>query len=356
MLWLNQNGEGVGKPSFWVGDGPWLNADIVVNDGQWHHIAGTYDGATSKIYVDGVLLNNASLTENLSSSNVLQIGGSSYCGNYFNGNIDEVKIWNYALDNQEIIQSMNSSQTGVETNLVGYWPFEGNFLDFSTYGHSSSAAGNTVIISDAPELINDQYRSIIAWEKDDVNGLPGFTPGNSMAFKLWTEINSIPTELAAAPTYILGTGNFGYGQYSAASLSFELPEISVSPGSFFIALEEPDSTVQTFTIKNTGTEDLSINASFNAIWGTNDSADLVLKINSLGLVEGLYESVLTIESNDPDHPDIDILVSLNVTGNAQIAASDSLLNFGQVVLNDTNSITLLISNIMQEIMTRWQFY
>lgn len=261
LLWLNQNGVGAGKPGFWAGDGPWLNADIAVHDGNWHHIAGTYDGATARIYVDGVLYNSRSASENLTSTNALQIGGSTYCGNYLNGNIDEVRIWNYSLDENEVNHSMSNTIFGNEVGLVGYWPFDGSFIDKSIFGHPTVVNGNTILTNSTPFLHQNKELSITAWQQNDNTGLPGFTPGNAMTFKLWTELNGIPSQLNATPTYSVGNGNFGFGQYTVVSLQFGLPEIELDPMEIFAALNEPDSTVKTLSIHNNGTEDLYFRAS-----------------------------------------------------------------------------------------------
>ncbi|MCF8364868.1 MAG: choice-of-anchor D domain-containing protein [Bacteroidales bacterium] len=256
LLWLNENGVGAGKPGFWVGNGPWLDANIAVNDGQWHHIAGTYDGITAKIFVDGVLYNSRTETENLSSTSPLQIGGSTNCGNYLNGKIDEVRIWNYALSENEVNTSMSQRLDGNETGLEGYWPFDGNFLDKSNNANHTVSYGNTSIVNSTPLLLQNEQLSITAWQQDLANGLPGFTPGNAMTFKLWTELNGIPTQLNATPTFSLGNGTFGFGQFSVVSLEFGLPEIVIDPTEIFVALNEPDSTIKTLNIHNEGTENL----------------------------------------------------------------------------------------------------
>jgi hypothetical protein len=62
--------------------------------GAWTHLAVTFDGAMTRLYVDGEQV--ASLVETTpltTSTGSLQIGGSSY-GEYFNGVIDEVRIYN----------------------------------------------------------------------------------------------------------------------------------------------------------------------------------------------------------------------------------------------------------------------
>ena len=64
----------------------------------WSHLALTYDGATLRLYVNGTLAGSQAKTGGiLTSTNQLQIGGDSLYGQYFNGMIDEVRIYNGPL-------------------------------------------------------------------------------------------------------------------------------------------------------------------------------------------------------------------------------------------------------------------
>ena len=65
----------------------------------WTHLAATYDGATLKLYVNGVLVSSGARQRNVSatSTNPLEIGGDSIFGQYFAGIIDEVRVYNVAL-------------------------------------------------------------------------------------------------------------------------------------------------------------------------------------------------------------------------------------------------------------------
>ena len=65
---------------------------------SWSSLAVTYDGATLRLYVNGTLVASQAKTGAITSStNQLQIGGDSIYGQYFNGLIDEVRIYNTAL-------------------------------------------------------------------------------------------------------------------------------------------------------------------------------------------------------------------------------------------------------------------
>jgi hypothetical protein len=56
----------------------------------WSHLAGTYDGASLRLYVNGVEVRNVPQTGVLSASpGSLQIGGNTLYGQYFAGVIDE---------------------------------------------------------------------------------------------------------------------------------------------------------------------------------------------------------------------------------------------------------------------------
>jgi prepilin-type N-terminal cleavage/methylation domain-containing protein len=84
----------------------------VVTDGNWHHIAATYDGSNGRLYVDGVSGTPGSCAGCVTvSTSTLIIGNDDCCGGrYFNGLIDEVRIYNRALSATEISDIYNSTR------------------------------------------------------------------------------------------------------------------------------------------------------------------------------------------------------------------------------------------------------
>ncbi len=98
---------------------------------EWYHIAATYDGVTMKIYVNGEekASRNESLIIGDARGRPLHIGSSPHFpGRYFDGLIDEVRVWNIARSQNEIqstmeIQLGSSYYTDENSGLVGYWQF-----------------------------------------------------------------------------------------------------------------------------------------------------------------------------------------------------------------------------------------
>ncbi|NOT57245.1 MAG: hypothetical protein HOP18_21795 [Deltaproteobacteria bacterium] len=78
----------------------------------WTHLAATYDGATQRLYVNGVLVASRAQTGSIAGSgSPLRIGGNSVWGEYFQGRIDEVRIYNRALTAAQITTDMNTAVT-----------------------------------------------------------------------------------------------------------------------------------------------------------------------------------------------------------------------------------------------------
>ena len=78
----------------------------------WTHVAGTYDGTTVRLYVNGVQVASAPVTAPISTSTgPLRIGGNSLWGEFFQGQIDEVRVYNRALSQAEIQTDMNTAVT-----------------------------------------------------------------------------------------------------------------------------------------------------------------------------------------------------------------------------------------------------
>jgi Concanavalin A-like lectin/glucanases superfamily/PQQ enzyme repeat len=75
----------------------------------WTHLAVTYDGATMRLYANGVQVASRAQTGVIAISiSPLQIGGDSIYGQYFEGRIDEVRIYNLALSVAQILSDMNT--------------------------------------------------------------------------------------------------------------------------------------------------------------------------------------------------------------------------------------------------------
>ncbi len=107
----------------------WHNTGYVVADGEWTHIAVAYDNGTVSTYVNGTLVDvyngSGSLGDAHATLDELRIGGRSNnpAGKYFDGQIDEVRIWNTARTQAEIQASLDQVLTGAEAGLAGYWNF-----------------------------------------------------------------------------------------------------------------------------------------------------------------------------------------------------------------------------------------
>ncbi|WP_424101640.1 LamG-like jellyroll fold domain-containing protein [Moorena producens] len=93
------------------------------NINQWHHYAGTFDGTTLKLYIDGVEVASKEITTTIKvDKGALYIGwDDGIKSRYFNGQIAEVRIWNKARTVEEIQADMYKRLTGQESGLVGYW-------------------------------------------------------------------------------------------------------------------------------------------------------------------------------------------------------------------------------------------
>ncbi|MEA5536849.1 Calx-beta domain-containing protein, partial [Crocosphaera sp. XPORK-15E] len=120
---------------------------------DWTHIAIVYNDKTPSLYVNGQFIKTG-IKSNYIVHPSLQLGvntggGSNY--GVYQGQLDDVRIWNKSRTQAEIQADFTEQLTGNETGLVGYWNF-------------NSITGNTV-----QDLISNQNNGTI-FEAQSTNG------------------------------------------------------------------------------------------------------------------------------------------------------------------------------------------
>jgi len=129
-----------GKPNYIVHlDGSYVSATaegVRITTGEWHHIAGVYDGAEVRLYLDGERLLATPATGSRTQRNLPliiggDVGGDGSANSLFDGLIDEVRVSTGARYAGERFQPERRFATDGETQLllhlddvVGVWAYD----------------------------------------------------------------------------------------------------------------------------------------------------------------------------------------------------------------------------------------
>ena len=122
----------VNKIKFYIkgsdGDTRKIYSTSTIPENEWVYLAGTYDGQTQRIYINGVLdkeevHGDIQGIQHMEDQSVFIGRSVSY---YADGFIDDIRLWDTGLTQMEIIESMGNELTGSETDLVGYWKVDEN--------------------------------------------------------------------------------------------------------------------------------------------------------------------------------------------------------------------------------------
>ena len=101
-----------------------VTATQALTPGRWHHLAGTIDASrVMRLYVDGVLQGTATLITAPAALGDFNIG-SNGGGRFFDGRVDEVRVWSTARTAAEIAAASRTPLRGDEAGLYAYWPVE----------------------------------------------------------------------------------------------------------------------------------------------------------------------------------------------------------------------------------------
>ena len=131
-------------------NGSIIKSTTFLQTGQWYHLAITFTNTQAKLYINGTLNNTVNADFSIPNDvtvTATTIGAwlGSGGGQYFNGNIDEFRVWNVALSATDIANTMNCEAMS-QPELVTYYKFNQGFdyvSNTSVTTLTDSAGSNT---------------------------------------------------------------------------------------------------------------------------------------------------------------------------------------------------------------------
>lgn len=155
-LYMDNSGDfcfAIDDDSSFTPDDSACTSAIDYDDSNWYHVVGVKEGTSAiRLFVNGVQVatdTSLAATGTLENAGRLQIGSDTDRSNNWDGLIDEIKIYNYARSNSQIIEDLNGGHplggSPISSQLV-YW----NFDD----GYSTTANNNGTVSSSNGTLTN----------------------------------------------------------------------------------------------------------------------------------------------------------------------------------------------------------
>jgi len=120
-----------------------ITSTVTINDGTWHHIFGSADRDSSmNLYIDGACAaTGGTNSDEINNNNPVLIGANAWrtnpLGSFFSGIIDDVRIYNRALDANEVYPPIDGA------GLVGHWKLD---EDGSSNVSITAAPSRTAIV------------------------------------------------------------------------------------------------------------------------------------------------------------------------------------------------------------------
>ena len=194
---------------------PSVAANIDQQDGSWHHVVVTHpspeDGGEITMYIDGVAVRTAAnwILGN-GSGFQMQIGGNAQASNRgWDGNIDDVALWDRALTEEEVALIWNGGEGASIESLT-----QGPATPLQIVDVAHTDTGNNILVDLA--FTSREGRSYSVFSTNDL----------SLPLTSWTELNDdVPAAVGESTTVF--------------TVNFNTQGLPLDEHQFFVVAENP---------------------------------------------------------------------------------------------------------------------
>lgn len=139
--------------------------------GTWVHVTATIDLSvpTVTFYKNTEEKSGSFVSSDATSlannSDSFNIGSQSNPTGYFDGRIDEVRLWNIILSEQNIEDYYNCILATTTSGLMDYWRMENSYIDIGTSSNDLTAYNSPVFSTDVPSVTNCNEQAATSTEE-----------------------------------------------------------------------------------------------------------------------------------------------------------------------------------------------
>lgn len=99
------------------------SATSIIAENRWHHSAVVYDGSEITLYIDGIEEGRVARAITLDGMGI-SVGQSTLpSGEFWSGFIDELRVWDYPISNEDLFTRLFTELNGAESGLLHYYDF-----------------------------------------------------------------------------------------------------------------------------------------------------------------------------------------------------------------------------------------
>ena len=216
-----------------------ITSGSAISVDEWHHIVGTYDGTTQKLYIDGTLVSSATTSQTISTTTNAEIGARNFSdrANEFLGKIDELAIFDRALTAGEVtaifrikyganlVQNGRFDELGSDLVTNGDFATDSNWTFNSAYWNISGGTANALGVANGSFT---QTLPVESGKTYKIEIASTITSGNGIyAIKLGTTQQIFDNNTSNITAYLVASGDNVAVNIQPGASAFSVSSITV---------------------------------------------------------------------------------------------------------------------------------